>query len=195
MLKVATSAAVIQPEPSTNVALGALFVAFLKVALGSFGGGLVWARRVVVEQRRWLNEEEFADILSLCQFLPGPNIVGITLCVGSRLRGAIGALASVSGFLLLPWTIGFSLGVLYLRYADLPPLQHVLRGLSATAAGLLIATGIRLLTPYRRRPTGLIFAAFAFVGLVLAKLPLLVVLLGLAPISIATAAIAAASGR
>jgi len=175
-----------------RVTLGALFVGFLKVSLLGFGGGLVWARRIVVEQRRWMDHQEFAEILTLCQFMPGPNIVGITTCVGSRLRGLVGAVAAVSGFILIPWTVGLSLGGLYLRFAHLAVLQNILGGLSAAAAGLMIATGIRLLMPHRRRRTALLSAALAFTGMAVAKLPLLVVLLGLAPISIAIAGIAKA---
>ena len=59
-----------------------MFVAFLKVSLLGFGGWLVWARRIVVEQRQWVDDQEFAEILTLCQFMPGPNIVGIRTCVG-----------------------------------------------------------------------------------------------------------------
>jgi len=70
--------------PAPAVSLEALFIAFLKVALGGFGSGVVWARRIAVEQRQWISEEEFADILSLCQFMPGPNVIGIAVCVGAR---------------------------------------------------------------------------------------------------------------
>lgn len=168
--------------------LGALFAGFLKVSLCGFGGGLVWARRVVVEQRRWMSDNEFAETLILCQLMPGPNIVGITVCVGTKLRGTIGAVAAAAGFLVIPWTLGLSLGGLSLRYAHLAVVQHVLGGLSAAAAGLLVATGIRLLLPYRGRRTALLFAALAFAGVALIRWPLLVVLLGLAPLSIAAAA-------
>jgi len=41
-----------------------------------------FARRMLVEERRWLNAEEFTDVLSLCQLLPGPNIVNVAVCVG-----------------------------------------------------------------------------------------------------------------
>jgi chromate transporter len=119
--------------------------------------------------------------------MPGPNVVGITTCVGSRLRGPIGAVAAVAGFILIPWTIGLSLGVLYLHFAHIEVLRNILGGLSAAAAGLMIATGIRLLMPYRGRRTALLTAALAFTGMAVVKLPLLVVLLGLAPISIAVA--------
>lgn len=128
---------------------GALFIAFLKVSLCGFGGGLVWAHRTVVEQRRWISEEEFADILSLCQFMPGPNVVGIAVCAETKLRGSIGAIAAVSGFVLISWTIGFSLGVLYLQYAHLAVLQNILGGISAAATGLLIASGQDRARPQR----------------------------------------------
>jgi chromate transporter len=175
-----------------RVALAALFVGFLKVSLLGFGGGLVWARRIAVDQQRWLDDHEFAEILTLCQFMPGPNIVGITLCVGSKLRGAIGAITAVAGFILIPWTVGLALGGLCLQYAHLPVLQNILGGISAAAAGLMIATGIRLLLPHRSRRTALLFAALAFAGMALTKLPLVVVLLGLAPVSIAVAGITSA---
>src|SRR6267378_3144467 len=172
-----------------SVPLAALAIAFLKVALYGIGGGggLVWARRIAVDQRRWISEQDFADIVSLCQFMPGPNIVGIAVCVGTKLRGAVGAIAAVAGFLLIPWTIGFALGLLYLEHSYHPVLQNILGGVSAVASGLLIATGIRMLLPHRGRPAALLFAALAFGLMGFGKLPLLFVLLGLTPLSIAVA--------
>jgi chromate transporter len=171
------------------VALAALFIGFLKVSLLGFGGPIVWARRIVVEKQRWVDDQEFAEILTLCQFMPGPNVVGITTCVGWRLRGLVGAVAAVAGFILIPWIIGLSLGGLYLQFAHLAVLRNTLGGLSAAAAGLMIATGLRLLIPHRRHSTALLSAALAFAGMAVVKLPLLVVLLGLAPLSIAIAGI------
>ena len=180
------------PVESTGrerVALPALFGEFLKIALCSVGGGLVWARRCVVDQRHWMSEDEFADTLGLCQFLPGPNVIGIAVCVGTKLRGASGAVAALAGFILLPWAIGLALAALYLQNARLPILRDVLGGMAAAAAGLLIATGVRLLLPHRKRPAAVLFAALAFAGIVFARLPLLTVLLGLAPLSMAVAGI------
>src|SRR5689334_15048553 len=166
---------------------GALFGAFLKVSLCGFGGPIVWARRVLVEQRRWLSDSEFAEILSFCQFLPGPNIVSMTVCIAAKFQGATGALAALAGFVLIPWTVGFAIGVVVLSYAQAALLQGILRGVAATAAGLIIATGIRLLLPHRRRPVALAVAALAFAGLAAARLPLLIMVVGLVPVSIALA--------
>src|SRR5947209_3263165 len=185
--------ALAEGNSDVRVTLAALFTEFLKVSLCSFGGGLVWARRAVVEQRHWMSEHEFADVLSLCQFLPGPNVIGIAVCAGAKLRGALGALAALSGFVLIPGAIGFALGALYLQTTQLPIVQSILGGISAVAAGLLIATGIRLLIPHLGRPAAVLFAALAFAGIAFTRFPLLVVLLGLAPLSIAVAA--AQTGR
>src|SRR3954453_155458 len=68
-----------------QVALGALSRVFLQAWLCGFGGGLALAHRIVVDERQWLTEPEFADIVSLCQFLPGPNIPCIPVCTGAKL--------------------------------------------------------------------------------------------------------------
>lgn len=171
------------------VPLKAIFVAFLLIALCGVGGGsgLVWARRILIEGRGWVSDEEFADIITLCQVMPGPNIIGIAVCVGAKLRGTVGTMAALCGFLVVPWTVGLSLGVLYLRYAHLVVLRNILAGIAAAAAGLLIATGIKLLRPHRGRLSAYAFAALAFGLIAFARLPLMVVLFGLAPVGIAVA--------
>src|SRR3984893_9223755 len=188
-------AALTEENSGERVTIAALITEFLKVSLCSFSGWLVWARRSVVRPRHWLREHEFADTLSLIQFLPGPNVIGIAVCVGAKLRGAVGALAALSGFVLIPSAREFALGALYLQSAKLPVVQNILGGVSAVAAGLLIATGIRLLMPHLSRPVPVLFAALAFAGIVFTKAPLLVVLLGLAPISIAVAAVETGGAR
>lgn len=182
------------PErPPAN--LPSLFLAFLQVSCLGFGGGLVWARRIVVEQRHWTTQDEFTDILSLCQFLPGPNIIGIAVCVGAKLKGLAGTLAAVAGFVLIPCVIGFTLGMVYLQYAHLAVLRNILAGISAVAAGLLIATGLRLLRPQRARPRAWIIAALAFAGMAFTKLPLLVVLFGATLLSLASVKIETATAK
>src|SRR6185503_3424688 len=51
-----------------------LFFGFLRVALSGFGGVLPWARRMMVEEKRWMSEVDFVDLLAISQLLPGPNI-------------------------------------------------------------------------------------------------------------------------
>jgi len=63
-----------------------LFIAFLKVSLASFGGGLVWAAVCAVEQNHWLKDEEFARHLKPLPVHARANVVGIAVCVGAEVR-------------------------------------------------------------------------------------------------------------
>jgi chromate transporter len=177
-------------DPLRPASLGALFGEFLKVSLLGFGGGIVLAHRAAVERQRWLTEAEFADALTLCQFMPGPNVVGIAVCVGAKTRGAIGALTAFAGFAVIPGMIGFALALIYLGQTRIPLVQNILSGISAAAAGLMLATGLRLLRPHWRNPRVTAFAALAFAGLAIARFPLLLVLAALAPLSVTAALVA-----
>ena len=181
--------------PLARASLGALFCEFLKVSLLGFGGGIVLAHRSVVERRRWLTDAEFVDALTLCQFMPGPNVVGIAVCVGTKTRGLAGALTAFAGFALLPGAIGFSLALLYLGQTQLPLVQNALSGISAAASGLMIGTGLRLLKPHRSDPRIIAFAMLAFAGLAIAKFPLLLVLLTLAPLSVVASVLTRPTSR
>ena len=174
-------------DPVKPVLLGALFLEFAKIGLCGIGSVLVWARRVIVDERHWMSEAEFAETLSLCQFLPGPDIANVSIYLGSKFRGALGAIIALLGLTAAPLAVGLVLGTLYLRYPHPAVIQKILGGVSAAAAGLLIATGIKMLMPHRRRPAAMFFAALAFAGIIFAKLPLLAVLVGLVPLSIAVA--------
>lgn len=177
--------------------LRAIFIGFLIISLCSAGGGsgIIWARRIVVETRRWMSEEEFGDIIGLCQLMPGPNIVGIAVCVGEKIRGMIGAAAALGGFLFIPSTVGLLFGLLYLEASHLVVLKTILAGIAPTAAGLLIATGLRLLTPHLRRRASLMFAAISYCLIVFARVPLPIVIFGLMPLSIVAAGIGGARAR
>ncbi len=166
--------------------LSELFTGFLTVAMSGFGGVLPFARRVFVEQRGWLSEREFAEALALCQFLPGPNIVNMSVIVGSRFHGVAGAAVAAAGLVIVPLFVMMACGALYARYGDLAQLRGPLAGLAAGAAGLLVAMTVKMSMPLVRegKAAPLLFAAAAFVAVGLLRLPLYWVVLVLAPLSI-----------
>src|SRR5262245_33240309 len=79
--------------------LSDLFLAFVAVSLSGFGGTLPWAYRMVVEKRRWMTATEFSEVFSLCQFLPGANVVNFSVVFGSRTRGCRGRSCASSDWL------------------------------------------------------------------------------------------------
>ncbi|MCC7049491.1 MAG: chromate transporter [Alphaproteobacteria bacterium] len=166
---------------------GLIFLAFLSTAAVGFGGVLPWARRMIVERRRWLSAEEFNNLLALCQFLPGSNVVNLAVAVGARFRGLLGALAAFTGIMAVPTLLVMGVGALYLRFGGIPVVRGALQGIAASAAGLVVATAAKMAVPLlRRRPAQALpfmLAAFAAVGLL--RVPLEWAVLALCPLSIA----------
>ena len=175
--------------PSTPPGLIALFVAFAKMSLAGFGGVLVWARRGIVDQHRWMTANEFNETFALCHFLPGPNVVNLSVVFGSRFRGIPGGLAAFAGLLGPPVVIVTVLAALYARYGEIDALRRILAGISSAAVGLLISALFRMMMPLieRRDLIGLVILAAVFVAIGLLRLPLPAVLLVAIPLSIAIA--------
>jgi chromate transporter len=140
-------------------------------------------------ERKWLSEHEFAETLSLCQFLPGPNISNFAVVVGMRFRGVRGALAAVTALILPPTIILIGVGALYEHIIGIAAVRGALRGLSAAAAGLFIVLLVKLLrTLAQARPAvTLPVAAASFAAVVTGVLSIPLALLALGPISIALA--------
>ena len=173
----------------TPPGIGALFAGFFSVGVTGFGGVLPWARRMVVERRRWLGPAEFTDILALCQFLPGPNVINLSVALGARFRGIPGALAAFLGLMAAPMTIIILLGLVYQHYAAIPVVQHLFAGLAASASGLVLATALKIAAPLRHDWRAIGIAALTFVAIVLLHAPLVPAMLVLAPASILLAAL------
>ena len=124
--------------------------------MSGFGGVLPWARRTLVERDKILTSEEFSAILGICQIVPGPNIVNLAVCVGSRFGGAKGAAASVLGLTLGPISLVMLLAVLYDHYSYLDAVKGLLRGISAVGVGLIASTGFKMLRDEFRYPAVLL---------------------------------------
>ncbi|WP_455732734.1 chromate transporter, partial [Burkholderia stabilis] len=130
----------VSPPPAASprsVGLAELFTGFLALGLMSFGGALPFARRTIVDERKWLSADEFTDLLGLCQFLPGGNVINLSVAVGMRFRGVAGAFAGILGLIAGPTLVVVALGVLYAKTQNDPHVQHLFAGLAAAAAGLL----------------------------------------------------------
>lgn len=167
----------------TTITRGDLFVAFFKIGIQGFGGVLPWARRVLVEERRWFTEEEFLDAWGLAQALPGGNIINLSIGFGLRCAGPLGSLAALGGLTLAPFAIMVALGILYTRYGQIQGVDAMLRGVAAAGAGLVVAAGLKFaISPRMRSPLAL-FAIAAFLLSAFVRVPLALVLLMLAPLS------------
>ena len=171
---------------------GRMFAVFTRLALQGFGGVLAVAQRELVERERWLGKDDFLALLSLGQVLPGPNIVNMALIIGQRFFGWRGAVASVAGLMCAPLLLVLLLAALFGQISAHPAAAGALRGMGVVAAGLVMATALRLASTLRRNAMGLYwclgYGALTFVAIGVLRWSLVWVVLGLGAAAVATAA-------
>ena len=143
---------------------GELFSAFTWLSLQGFGGVLAVAQRELVERHRWLTKDEFVEMLSVGQVLPGPNVCNLALMIGDRYFGWRGAFAALAGMLAVPLVIVVALAALYGQLSAIPAVAGALRGMGAVAAGLIIATGFKLCAALKSNPLGIPVCMLPFGG-------------------------------
>lgn len=155
------------PEPLRSSA-GSVFLVFLRLGLTSFGGPVAhlgYFREAFVVRRRWLRDDAYADLVALCQFLPGPASSQVGMALGLQRAGLLGLLAAWCGFTLPSAVLLVAFALLVSGTPDLAGAGWLL-GLQAAAAAVVAQAVLgmaRSLTPDRRRAT--IAAAAAIVVL------------------------------
>lgn len=173
----------IRPKPGS---LLELFWAFSSLAMQGFGGVLAVAQKELCDRRAWLTAEEFLNLLSTAQVLPGPNVCNLSLMIGDRFFGWRGALAALAGMITLPLLtllcLAFALDQAQQWPGVQPSLKGALGGIAAVAAGQIIGTVLKLAAPLKSHPLGWptawFFAAIAFTMMAWLRWPLIWILLG-----------------
>ena len=153
-----------------------LYLGFLSIGARSFGGVLPWAHRVMVEERRWVAPADFAEVLALCQFLPGPNVGNVSVVLGRRWFGSLGAVVAFTGLMALPLVWVFGLALLYADYSSMPAVKAVVTGVGIAGGGLFIGTALKLARPLARKPWGVALAVACFGIIALGRVSLFAVL-------------------
>ncbi|MGO8869014.1 MAG: chromate transporter [Alphaproteobacteria bacterium] len=177
------------PQAAKRVGRSELFLGFLKIGVLGFGGVAPWARRVIVEERAWLSEEEYASLLGFGQILPGPNTLNLAVMVGDRFQGTLGALIAVAALMTMPLAILMAVASLYERFAALPEVASAMSGTAAAAAGLVVGTALKMARRLRPTRIAILFGLVAFVAIGVLRFPLIAAVVVLAPLSIAAAAL------
>jgi chromate transporter len=167
--------------PERSISLFELFKGFATIGVLGFGGVAVMARHVIVEQYQWLTEKEYATILGMGQVLPGANVVNASVVIGDRFQGPKGSIVCVLGIMVLPIMILLAFALLYDQFAQLPAVNVALTGAGAAAAGMVLATGLKMAIKVKLDLAGWLIAGFAILGILVWQLPMVYVVLALIP--------------
>jgi chromate transporter len=180
------------PRKNGAPTIGTLLRIWTSIGLQSFGGGAstqLLIRREFVEKRPWVGADELGHFWNLCLFTPGINLIALTILIGRKLGGPWGIVVSLAG-LLLP-----SVAVTCALTAGFEVVQHstvihaILRGVVPATAGVMGVVAYGFAQPIMQRArregarsvsvSGAIMLGAAL-ALILVKLPVAVVLVGVA---------------
>ncbi|MBC3807276.1 chromate transporter [Undibacterium seohonense] len=175
------------PIPAQPRSLADLFWSFTILAIQGFGGVVAIVQRELVDKKRWMTREEFVEEWAVAQVMPGPNVVNLAMIIGNRFFGLAGALSALAGMLCFPLLLLLLVVLLYGQIAQHPGVAGALRGMSAVAAGMIIASGLRLLPVLKTHPLGTLvstsIAGTSFFAIAIFRVPLAFVLLPLGSLS------------
>jgi len=171
-----------------HVGLWAMFFAFFRLGLMTFGGAVQsWLHRDIIVRRQWLDEEAFITGIGMATVLPGANPVNLSLYLGMRMRGGIGGLVATIGIVLPAFCVILLLGLAFHRLIGFPVVHFVLAGLAASGVGVTFFTAAKVAFRLERNAFNIAMGVFVFLASALFRWPLVPVVAVTVPLSIAHA--------
>jgi len=163
---------------SQPVRKGELARTFFLIGLTSYGGPAIVAqiRKVTVQEKGWLTEDEFAESLAFCQTLPGPIAVQTAAHIGWRTGGPLGALLVTVSYVIPTFVLMLILSALYVRMGEMPAVEAVLQGLRAVVVAIVMDSILSMAQSALKDWRGVLIAAAAATALILHAGALLVLL-------------------
>lgn len=156
------------------------FAVWLKVGLLSFGGPagqIALMHRLLVDERKWIDEDRFLQGLNFCMLLPGPEAQQLATYIGWRLHGVLGGVIAGLLFVLPGAVVIFLLSVLYYLFRDVSVIEGVLFGVQAAVIAIVLEALMKISKRALKSRAAYIVAGIAFVAIFLfgAPFPLIVV--------------------
>ena len=174
-------------EAREQASLPAVFTTFLTIGATSFGGGVVaYLRNALVAKKKWLDDTQFLELMSISNTLPGLNATNMSILAGDRLRGTAGAVAAMLGMCLPGFIFMTIAGIMYGQNGDRPIVTAMLRGVAAAAVGLIGATWFQIGKKSVKGFYDALFILLAVLGVNHFKLSVPVVLIGVGALAIFT---------
>ena len=145
-----------------------------KIGVLSFGGPagqIALMHRVLVDERRWIGEDQFLRALNFCMLLPGPEAMQLATFVGWRLHGTLGGLVAGLLFVLPGALVVLALSIAYALYGHVPVVEAAFVGIKAAVLVIVIEALLRVARRALRRPQDWIVAAAAFIAIFFFAVP------------------------
>ena len=142
-----------------------LFLSFLKIGAFTFGGGyamIALLESEFVSRKKWLEKEEFLDMLGVAESTPGPIAVNTATYIGYKVAGVLGAILSTLAVCLPAFTIIFVISLFFDRFLELTYVGYAFRGIQVAVVYLIASAGIKVIKGLKKNTFSIILAVLVF---------------------------------
>ena len=153
---------------------------FAKIGCLSFGGPaaqIALMHRVILDEKRWVDEADYLRALSFCMLLPGPEAMQLATWIGWRMHGLRGGLIAGGLFVLPGALVVLTLSLIYAAFGQVPLVAALFAGVQAAVIAIVVEALIRVSKRALKSREAYLIAALAFLGLFALKLPFPVIIL------------------
>lgn len=140
--------------------LFALFFAMFKIGLFTFGGGyamIAIIERELVERKKWIEHEEFLDVIAIAESTPGPLAINSATYIGYKIGGVLGSVFATLGVVLPSFTIIYLISLVFDKFLSLVWVQYAFRGIQACVAFLILSAGFKMLKKLKKNVFNVVF--------------------------------------
>lgn len=162
-----------QPAPQ-SVSFWEAFAVWLKIGLLSFGGPagqIALMHRILVDEKKWIDENRFLHALNYCMLLPGPEAQQLTVYIGWLLHGIRGGLVAGILFVLPGAVVIMVLSALYAGYGDLMVVESIFFGIKAAVLAVVIGALQKLGKKVLKNSAMFSIATLSFIGIFFFAIP------------------------
>ena len=170
----------VTPVAASDPSFGEALRVWARIGLLSFGGPtaqIALMHREVVEQKRWLGEQQFLNALSFCMLLPGPEAMQLATYTGWRLHGLLGGLAAGLLFVLPGAFLVLTLAAIYAAFGEVALVQAIFLGIKAAVLVIVVEALLRVAKRALKRRVDWVIATLSFAAIFLFSLPFPLIIL------------------
>lgn len=150
-----------------------LFITLFKIGLFTFGGGyamIAVIERDVVEKKKWLNHEEYMDIIAIAESSPGPIAINIATFVGYKVERVLGSIFATLGVVLPSFLVIFAISFFFEQFLAIEYVGYAFKGIQACVGFIILSAGIKMLKKLKKDTFSYVLFSVSVVAFLLLKL-------------------------
>ena len=150
-----------------------LFITLFKIGLFTFGGGyamIAILQRELVENKKWMENDEFLDVIAIAESTPGPIAINSATYIGYKIGGVLGSVFATLGVVLPSFIIILTISLFFDAFLEIKWVAYAFRGIQACVSFLILSAGLKMFKSLKKNALNVILFSLTVICLVVFSL-------------------------